>query len=182
MKDKLVSTSKFISLVLRHQPDKIGLHLDGNGWAEIDELLQLAGKAGKNISRALLDEVVADNDKQRFVISDDGKRIRANQGHSINIDLALDPVVPPAVLYHGTATRFLQSIRKQGLLHGNRQHVHLSLERGTATNVGQRHGFPVILEIDAARMHADGHLFYVSKNGVWLCHEVPVSYITFPSN
>lgn len=182
MKDKLVSISKFISLVLRHQPEKIGLQLDANGWAEVDEFLRLAGAAGKNISRALLEEVVADNDKQRFVISDDGKRIRANQGHSIDIDLALDPVAPPAVLYHGTATRFLQSIREQGLLHGNRQHVHLSLERATATNVGTRHGKPLILDIDAARMHADGHLFYVSKNGVWLCHHVPVSYIGFPAD
>jgi putative RNA 2'-phosphotransferase len=182
MNQKLISTSKFISLVLRHKPERIGLQLDGNGWAGIDELLRLAGEAGKNISRALLEEVVADNDKQRFDISEDGKRIRANQGHSVDIDLALDPVAPPAVLYHGTATRFLQSIREQGLMHGNRQHVHLSLERGTATNVGQRHGKPLILAIDAARMHAEGHLFYVSKNGVWLCHHVPVSYITFPAD
>ncbi|HEX8956412.1 MAG TPA: RNA 2'-phosphotransferase [Burkholderiaceae bacterium] len=182
MNRKLISTSKFISLVLRHQPERIGLQLDAQGWAEIDELLLLAGKAGKNISRALLEEVVADNDKQRFVISEDGKRIRANQGHSVDIDLALEPAAPPAVLYHGTATRFLQSIRKQGLLHGSRQHVHLSLEHATATHVGQRHGVAAILKIDAARMHADGHPFYVSQNGVWLCGHVPVSYIAFPEN
>ena len=180
MNKKLISTSKFISLVLRHKPEQIGLQLDAQGWAGIDDLLRLAGAAGKDISRAMLEEIVAGNDKQRFIISEDGKRIRANQGHSIEVDLALDPVAPPAVLFHGTATRFLQSIRGQGLIQGNRQHVHLSLERATAMNVGARHGLPAILEVDAARMHADGHLFYLSKNGVWLCKHVPVSYIAFP--
>ena len=181
MNQKLISTSKFISLVLRHKPEQIGLQLDAQGWAAIDELLRLAGAAGNDISRALLDEIVASSDKQRFVINEDGKRIRANQGHSVEVDLALDPVAPPALLYHGTATRFLQSIREQGLMHGNRQHVHLSHERATAVNVGARHGLPAILEIDADRMHGDGYLFYLSKNGVWLCKHVPVSHIAFPA-
>jgi putative RNA 2'-phosphotransferase len=180
MNDRLVSTSKFMSLILRHKPETIGLTLDANGWADIDELLRLAKARGKALDRKVIEQVVADNDKQRFIISEDGSRIRANQGHSISIDLALTPREPPSVLFHGTATRFLDSIREQGLLHGNRQHVHLSLEQATAVNVGRRHGKPVILEVAAKRMHEEGHIFFLSENGVWLTEHVPTLFIRFP--
>lgn len=180
-KDKLVNTSKFLSLVLRHAPETIGLKLDENGWANIDELLQDAARhiRGSNLNRELLEEIVASSDKQRFVISEDGQRIRANQGHSVAIDLALEPRVPPVELFHGTATRFLDGIFAEGLKKVSRQHVHLSPDRETALKVGQRHGKPAILSIAAAAMHADGHLFYLSDNGVWLTDQVPVKYIGF---
>jgi len=180
MNDRLVSTSKFMSLILRHKPETIGLTLDPHGWADIDELLRLSRARGKLLDREVIEQVVADNDKQRFIISEDGNRIRANQGHSIEVDLALTPREPPPVLFHGTATRFLDSIREQGLLHGNRQHVHLSLEQTTAVKVGQRHGKPVILEVAARHMHEQGHLFFLSENGVWLTAHVPVLFIRFP--
>jgi putative RNA 2'-phosphotransferase len=180
--DKTVSISKFLSLVLRHEPEAIGLTLDANGWADIEELMRLANAKGKRLTRELIEQVVADNDKQRFIISDDGKRMRANQGHSVNIDLALEPQVPPDILYHGTATRFVESVRQQGLSHRERQHVHLSLERATALNVGTRHGKPIILEVAAKRMHEAGFVFYISANDVWLTDNVPASYITIPEN
>jgi putative RNA 2'-phosphotransferase len=174
-----LSSSKFLSLILRHEPSKIGLTLDAQGWANIDELILLSQRNGKRIDRALIEEIVATNNKQRFTISDDGTKIRANQGHSVDIDLGLQPSEPPTMLYHGTATRFLQSIRTQGLLHGSRQHVHLTAEKATAINVGQRHGVPVILSVAARKMHEQGHHFYLSENGVWLTEHVPVSFIAF---
>lgn len=180
MNNKLVSSSKFLSLILRHQPEAIGLSLDANGWANIDELIALANSKGRPLNRTLLDEVVATNDKKRFIISEDCTRIRANQGHSIAVDLALQAQEPPVTLYHGTATRFLQAIRQQGLLHGSRQHVHLSMDRAVAINVGQRHGLPVVLTVMAEAMHEQGHGFYQSENGVWLTEHVPVSFIEFP--
>lgn len=180
--EKIASTSKFLSLVLRHQPEVIGLTLDANGWADIDELMTLANLKGKRLTRELIEQVVADNDKQRFIISEDGKRMRANQGHSVQIDLALAPQVPPELLYHGTATRFVESVRQQGLLHRERQHVHLSLDRATALNVGTRHGKPIILEVAAKRMHEAGFLFYISANGVWLTDHVPPAYVAIPEN
>lgn len=176
----IVSISKFLSLVLRHQPEKIGLQLDDQGWAEVEELLQRANAKGKQLTRTLLEQVVAENDKQRFSFSEDGRRIRANQGHSINIDLALTPTEPPAILYHGTATRFLDSIRAQGLHSGNRQHVHLSRDVETATKVGQRHGQPVVLIVQAAAMTSAGRLFWLSENGVWLTEAVPPEFLVFP--
>ena len=173
MNTQVVSTSKFLSLILRHQPEKIGLSLDANGWANIDELLRLSAAKGRPLTRALLDEVVATNDKQRFMLNEDRSMIRASQGHSISVDLGLTAVTPPPVLFHGTATRFLESIQKQGLLKGNRQHVHLSPDESTAIKVGQRHGKPVVLRIAAGRMQLDGHKFYRSANGVWLTDHVP---------
>jgi putative RNA 2'-phosphotransferase len=181
MADDLVSVSKFLSLILRHNPDKIGLTLDENGWAEIEVLIQRANQNGRRLTRPLLDRVVADNDKQRFAISDDGLRIRASQGHSVEIDLALAPSEPPKVLYHGTASRFVESIRAGGLHSGNRQHVHLSLDIQTATKVGQRHGKPVILVVRSGEMSSAGHKFYLSDNGVWLTELVPVEFIDFPA-
>jgi len=179
MNSKLISSSKFLSLILRHEPGKVGLTLDAQGWAHIDELITLSQRNGKKIDRALIEEIVTTNDKQRFIISDDGTKIRANQGHSVSIDLGLQPSEPPLILYHGTATRFLQSIREQGLLHSSRQHVHLSAEKATAINVGSRHGLPVVLHVAARKMHEQGHHFYLSENGVWLTEHVPVSFIEF---
>jgi putative RNA 2'-phosphotransferase len=175
----LISTSKFLSLVLRHKPEAIGLSLDTNGWADIDDLLARA-RPHRAIDRALLDAVVAGNDKQRFAISADGLRIRANQGHSVTtIELGLNPSEPPAVLYHGTATRFVESIRREGLKSGSRRHVHLSRDLDTAIKVGSRHGTPQVLRIDAAAMTQAGHAFYVSENGVWLTDAVPPRFIDF---
>ena len=175
--DDLVRTSKFLSLILRHQPEKIGLTLDANGWADIDTLIRLANQSGKRLSRSLLERIVAENDKKRFAINSAGTHIRANQGHSVEVDLALSPQEPPELLYHGTATRFLDSIRKQGLMSGSRQHVHLSIDLETATKVGQRHGKPHILTIQSGNMHRAGFPFYLSENGVWLTDLVPPQYL-----
>ena len=175
-------SSKFLSLILRHEPQKIGLVLDSNGWADIDQLLRQAAAHGKHISRAQLDTIVATSDKQRFALSDDGLRVRANQGHSIAaVDLDLAPSAPPQTLYHGTATRFVDAIRESGLVPGSRNHVHLSPDLGTASNVGSRHGKLVVLTVRATDMAASGHAFYLSKNGVWLADAVPVEFITFPA-
>ena len=176
--DPLVSTSRFLSLVLRHQPEVIGLTLDPQGWADIDTLIALSGSK-RRLDRDLIARVVAGNDKQRFAISADGQRIRASQGHSVAVDLMLPQSTPPAWLYHGTATRFLDAIRREGLKPGSRQHVHLSHAFDTAVKVGGRHGRPHVLHVDAARMAADGHVFMLSENGVWLTATVPVEYIDF---
>lgn len=183
MKDssQTVKVSKFLSLILRHSPATIKLKLDENGWADIDELLAGAASHGTKINRTLLEEVVADNDKKRFTISDDGKRIRANQGHSVKgVDLELVPVSPPDVLYHGTASRFAASIRDKGLVPGSRHHVHLSADSATAVSVGQRHGVPVVLTIQARALHEQGQPFYLSANGVWLTGPIDKRFITFP--
>ncbi len=172
--------SKFLSLVLRHQPQVIGLRLDAQGWAEVDELIAKARARGTRLDRALIEAIVRDSDKQRFKLSDDGRRIRANQGHSLAIDLGLAPAQPPQWLYHGTATHSAESIRAQGLTRQNRQHVHLSLERATAAKVGQRHGSPLVLRIQAGRMHAQGLPFYLADNGVWLTEAVPPEFIQWP--
>ncbi|GLH78425.1 hypothetical protein SSBR45G_33340 [Bradyrhizobium sp. SSBR45G] len=148
-----VRLSKFLSLVLRHQPETIGLVLDAQGWAVIDELIARAAAAGTAFSRADLEQVVATSDKKRFTVSEDGLRIRAAQGHSVTVELGLAPREPPAVLYHGTATRFVEAIMAQGLTPQSRQQVHLSLDEATAVNVGRRHGKPVVLRVDAAAMH-----------------------------
>jgi putative RNA 2'-phosphotransferase len=171
--------SKFLSFVLRHHPEAIGLTLDANGWVDINELIEKANyhNRANPLTRALIDEVVASNDKQRFAISEDGARIRANQGHSVGIDLQLKPMEPPEVLYHGTATRFLTGILKDGLQAQQRQYVHLSKDIQTATQVGQRYGKPVVLKIKARLMHGQGFMFYLSQNGVWLTDAVPAQYI-----
>jgi putative RNA 2'-phosphotransferase len=179
---QLISISKFISLVLRHQPHKYGLALDEHGWAQIDDLIDAAERAGVPLTHALLEEVVAHNDKQRFAISDDGRAIRARQGHSLSIDLGLVALEPPPQLYHGTAERFLASIRGQGLLRRSRQHVHLSPDAATALKVGQRHGKPIVLTVQSGAMHADGYRFYRSENGVWLVDSVAVAYLDFPES
>lgn len=174
----LVSTSKFLSLVLRHQPEVIGLILDDSGWADIDTLIRLS-QPHKPLTRALIERVVEENSKQRFAISDDGRRIRANQGHSVGVDLGFLPVTPPTLLYHGTATRFVETIRREGLVKRSRQHVHLSADADTATSVGARHGKPAVLIVRAAEMAAERHAFFRSDNGVWLTDAVPVRFIDF---
>ena len=180
MKIDVVKTSKFLSLVLRHEPGKIGMTLDSNGWVDVEVLLDKLRQHGKQIDRQILEHVVATNDKKRFSFSEDGQRIRANQGHSVEVDLALPPQVPPDVLFHGTATRFLDPIREKGLIPGSRQHVHLSRDEATAVKVGQRHGKPVVLVVRAGEMHVEGLAFYCSDNGVWLTEHVAPRFIDFP--
>jgi putative RNA 2'-phosphotransferase len=182
MEARLVQLSKLISLVLRHAPEKLGLTLDSQGWVAIDTLLAAAQQHGYRLDDATLQTIVAANEKQRFAISADGLRIRANQGHSVGVDLALTPQTPPAVLYHGTATRFLESIRATGLERRSRQHVHLSATYETAHTVGQRHGSPIVLIVAAAHMVRDGHTFYQAENGVWLTEHVPVAYVEIPKS
>jgi putative RNA 2'-phosphotransferase len=177
MSAHLTKLSKFLSLVLRHKPEEIGLTLDEQGWAEVDELIRLMNVQGNRLTRPLLEQVVAENDKQRFGFSDDGLRIRANQGHSLKIDLALEPLAPPEVLFHGTATRFLSAIMTAGLLPRSRQHVHLSHDPETAIRVGQRHGQPVVLTVAAQSMHRAGYQFFQSQNGVWLTAKVPPKFL-----
>lgn len=176
----VVRASKFLSLVLRHEPSRAGLVLDEQGWVDVEALLDGCRQAGRSMTREQLDRLVAENDKQRFSFSEDGCRIRANQGHSVEIDLALSPQRPPDVLYHGTATRFLESIRATGLKPGSRQHVHLSRDMQTAIKVGQRHGKPVVLTIRAAALAESGQAFFCSDNGVWLTAPIAVEFIMFP--
>ncbi|WP_240224803.1 RNA 2'-phosphotransferase [Rheinheimera hassiensis] len=169
MTDSSSSISKFLSFILRHKPDSIGIELDPEGWANIEELIE---NANIPLNRAMLFEVVATSDKNRFTVSADGQSIRANQGHSVVVNLGLQPKQPPESLYHGTASRFLESIKQQGLKPQNRQYVHLSHSRNTAISVGQRHGKPIVLTIPALAMNQKGHLFFQAKNGVWLTNEV----------
>ncbi|MDI5963082.1 RNA 2'-phosphotransferase [Streptomyces sp. SL13] len=175
-----VKVSKFLSLVLRHQPSAAGVTLDAGGWVAVDDLLAGCAAAGRPCGRAELERVVADSDKQRFALSPDGLRIRASQGHSVPVDLGLADSEPPPVLYHGTATRTLPLVLREGLRPMGRQDVHLSADAATATRVGARHGRPVVLEIDAAALAAAGHRFRVSANGVWLTDAVPASHLRVP--
>jgi len=172
--------SKRLSYVLRHRPDSVGLELDAGGWVAVEELLAALGRGGRGVSRAELEEVVRTNEKQRFALSEDGLRIRASQGHSVDVELGLEPVEPPELLYHGTVERFLDSIRREGIARGNRHHVHLSPDVETAEKVGGRRGRPVILVVEARRMHAAGLRFFVSANGVWLTEHVPAAYVRLP--
>lgn len=177
MNSNITKTSKFLSLILRHNPESIGLELDEFGWANIEELIMLAEKNKRTIDLALIQKVVETNDKQRFSISEDGRLIRANQGHSIPVDLELEPIQPPNILFHGTTTRFVDNIFEQGLIKRNRQHVHLSATKETATTVGQRHGKPTILIVSAQLMYERGYHFFQSKNGVWLTDHVPINFL-----
>jgi len=179
MKNRTVKVSRFLSLVLRHEPEKIGLTLDDEGWVSVVELLRAFEAHGFDLTLGELQEVVHTNDKKRFSFSSDGSLIRASQGHSVKVELGCEPTPPPRILYHGTAERFLPSISQQGLLKGSRQHVHLSEQKETATEVGRRYGKPVVLRVASERMHTDGYLFFLSDNGVWLIEHVPVEYITF---
>ncbi len=165
--------SRFLSLVLRHDPAAAGITLDEGGWVAVAELMAGCAAAGRPFSRAELDHVVAANDKQRFAFSADGLRIRASQGHSVAVDLGLADAEPPELLYHGTSTRTLPLVLREGLRPMSRQQVHLSADVATATRVGARHGRPAVLEVDAAGLAAAGHRFQVSANGVWLTDGVP---------
>ena len=171
-------TSKFLSYVLRHHPELINLNLDENGWANVDELITKSKRdPHEGISFEELNEIVETNDKKRFIFNEDKTRIRANQGHSIDIDLALIPRQPPEFLYHGTAQSNIDSILEKGIEKTNRQHVHLSEDKETATNVGMRHGKPIILTINTEKMFNDGIEFYLSENNVWLTDFVDIQYI-----
>ena len=174
--------SKFISLVLRHKPDTIVIKLDKNGWADLQELIDKSNAYRPILMMTMENvmDVVENNDKKRFVISEDGKSIRAAQGHSVGVDLGLKKEVPPFKLYHGTVERFLPSIQEKGLMKMNRHHVHLSKDETTAAIVGDRRGKAIILEVNARAMNTDGYVFYLSENGVWLTDSVPPQYITFP--
>ncbi|WP_109698219.1 RNA 2'-phosphotransferase [Chitinophaga deserti] len=169
--------SKFLSLILRHQPEKIGLQLDPQGWASITELLDKCAAAGKKISREELLEIVRTNDKQRFALNADQSAIRASQGHSVEVSLDLPAVEPPDILYHGTVQRFMEPILTGGLQKMDRMHVHLSADLHTATQVGSRRGKPVILLVRSGDMHRQGHVFHLSDNGVWLTDAVPPQFL-----
>lgn len=177
-KKQEVKLSKFLSLLLRHNPDAIGLKLDQNGWADVNELIGKSAVKGRKFNLDNLKQVVKNCNKQRYTFNDDYTKIRANQGHSINVDLEFEAQEPPPILYHGTAKHNLNSILKNGIERRNRQYVHLSMDVETATKVGLRHGEVVILKIDTAKMNANGNLFYLSKNNVWLTDFIKPEYIS----
>ena len=176
-----IHSSKFLSLILRHDPSKVGITLDAAGWTEVEALLAACAAHGHPLTRSQLTELVASSDKQRFALSADGSKIRANQGHSVGVELGLPTATPPARLYHGTVSDALSGIRAEGLLKRARHHVHLSSDLSTATKVGSRRGSPILLTVRADEMAAAGHLFYRSENGVWLTDQVPPQFIDFPA-
>jgi putative RNA 2'-phosphotransferase len=178
---QIVKTSKFLSLILRHEPHSVGLKLDTAGWASVNELLEAVNRHGVSLTLEELRHLVATNDKKRFAFSDDGQRIRASQGHSVAVDLQYQPEVPPESLYHGTPQKFVESIRASGLNKGERHDAHLSPDPATATRVGQRRGKPIALKIRAGEMHRAGHAFRRTANNVWLVDFVPAEFIEFPS-
>lgn len=175
-----IKASKFLSLVLRHEPERVGLVLDNAGWVSVSELLEAVNRHEQQLTLEQLKHIVATSDKKRFALSDDGLRIRANQGHSVEVDLQYPPATPPEILYHGTATRFIEGIRKDGLQKMGRHDVHLSAETKVTLQVGERHGKPALLIIRAGEMHRAGHVFCCSANGVWLVNGVPPQFIDFP--
>ncbi len=182
MTDKeTIRASKFLSLILRHEPERVGLQLDDAGWVGVDELLQAVNRNGVALTLEDLKHIVATSDKKRFAFSDDGQRIRASQGHSVEVDLQYPPQMPPEILYHGTATRFLDGIRQHGLQRMARHDVHLSAETKVTVQVGSRHGKPVLLTIRAGDMHRAGVVVRCSANGVWLVDHVPPQFIEFPA-
>ena len=172
----LKKTSKFISLILRHKPETIGISLDEHGWANVAELIEGISKT-QYIDMAMLEEIVDTDNKQRYSFNEDKTLIRANQGHSIPVDVELPKKQPPVILYHGTGEKYVSSIDEQGLIPKSRLYVHLSKDEETAKMVGSRHGKPVIYEIHAGQMYAEGYTFYLSVNGVWLTKLVPVKYM-----
>lgn len=170
------NTSKYISLILRHKPEEIGITLDEHGWADVDELIEGVNKT-HTLNKESLERIVAEDEKQRYSFNEDGTKIRANQGHSIPVDVELQETIPPDVLYHGTGIKYKEAIDAQGLIAKSRLYVHLSGDTETAKKVGQRHGKPIIYKVDAATMHKDGYKFFLSVNGVWLTKEVPSKYL-----
>ncbi|WP_425147923.1 RNA 2'-phosphotransferase [Deinococcus sp.] len=176
-----IHLSRQLSYLLRHAPQKAGLTLEPGGWVRVEDLLCGLARIGLNVARPELEAVVAGSDKQRFAFDVSGTRIRANQGHSVPVDLHLSPQTPPETLYHGSTGQFIAAIRQEGLLKLSRHHVHLSPDTETARQVGARRGQPVILKVDAAAMQRAGHLFYRSENGVWLTERVPPEFLSVPS-
>lgn len=174
--------SKFLSLVLRHQPQTIGIKLDFAGWVDIDDLLKAMARGGKGITREQLEHVVSSNDKQRFTINEEGTQIRAKQGHSVSVDLGYQPAEPPEFLCHGTPERFVPLIQAGGIKKMQRHHVHMHPDQSLAKEVGSRRGKPVLLVIRAAEMHRAGHEFFVTENEVWLTDHVPPEFINFPED
>lgn len=175
--EKYKNLSKYLSFILRHKPDDIGMQIDSNGWCSIDDLLEKINKKGKVISIEILAEIVESDSKSRYLFNEDKSKIRANHSHSIEIDLGLSAIEPPDVLYHGTPVRFSGSIMADGLQKMKRHHVHLSEDIDTAKILGQRRGEFCVLKVDAKRMHKDGYKFYKSDNDVYLTDNVPISYV-----
>lgn len=181
MDKKTKDISQFISLVLRHKPEAAGLTLDEHGWADVDDMIKGINAAmGCSLDCEALEEIVRTDEKQRYSFNEDGTLIRANQGHSIPVDVELEEKTPPDILYHGTGEKYFRSINEQGLLPKSRLYVHLTSDNSTAVRVGERHGNPVTYGIDCRRMAEDGYKFYLSKNGVWLTEKVPKEYLHQP--
>lgn len=168
--------SRYMSLILRHKPEVIGITLDEHGWADVNELISRISK-NNTFNMEILEEIVRTDNKQRYSFNEDKTKIRANQGHSILVDVELQEKEPPEILYHGTGEKYVRSIEKEGLIPKSRLYVHLSVDVDTAINVGKRHGIPVVYKIRSREMRCDGYRFYLSKNGVWLTKEVPVKYL-----
>ncbi len=168
--------SRYISLILRHKPDAIGITLDEHGWADVFELIEGISKT-RAIDMETLERIVAEDEKQRYSFNEDKTLIRANQGHSIPVDVELEELMPPEVLYHGTGEKYVESIKEQGLIPKSRLYVHLSADKETATKVGRRHGKPIIFQVNSKKMYDDGIKFFKSVNGVWLVKKVPVKYL-----
>lgn len=171
-----VKLGRFLSLILRHNPGAAGITLDEHGWADVEQLLDGVNRSGRHIDMKTLERIVRENSKQRYSFNGDRTKIRANQGHSIQVDVELREMEPPKYLYHGTASRFLPAIQREGIRKMSRQYVHLSGDFETAMAVGRRHGIPVVITIDAQAMSRDGVTFYRSENGVWLCEQVEPGY------
>ena len=177
MKQDNKETSKYISLILRHKPEVIGITLDEHGWANVDELIEGVSRTHK-LDMAILEQIVAEDEKQRYSFNEDKTLIRANQGHSIPVDVELEEQQPPEILYHGTGEKYVASIDAQGLIPKSRLYVHLSRDEETANKVGSRHGKPVIYKVNSGDMYRDGYKFFCSVNVVWLTNEVPVKYLS----
>ncbi len=176
-KRRQIKISKFLSYVLRHHPESIGIKLDSGGWTDVEKLIRQVNRKSIQITLDEIRTAVKENDKQRFSFSEDELKIRANYGHSIEVDLGYSPMEPPGVLYHGTAEKNLKAIRNNGLNKGNRQYVHLSPDLDTAISVGQRHGKLIVLKVQSGQMYLDGHEFFLSKSGIWLTEYVPTEYL-----
>jgi putative RNA 2'-phosphotransferase len=174
---RYVRISKYLSKHLRHQPERIGLELAPGGWVSVDELLAAASKNGFEISLSELQQVVTTNDKQRFAFDESGDLIRANQGHSTEVDLQLPVRTPPAILYHGTHVKVVTEILKTGLQKMSRHHVHLTTNLSMAHQVGGRRGKSIVLAVNALLMESNGYDFYCTDNDVWLVDEVPPQYL-----
>ena len=171
-----IDNSRFLSFILRHKPESVGITLDEHGWAKVDELIAGIGKT-RIFTMEMLEEIVSTDDKMRYSFNEDKTLIRANQGHSIPVDVELSECTPPDVLYHGTGEKYVASIDENGLIPKSRLYVHLSADYDTAAGVGARHGNPVVYIVNTADMSADGFIFYLSANGVWLTKTVPVKYL-----